>query len=80
MVHFIEKYCAFVAQGNEYYKKFSKIVNNYANEKTCSGTLPDTFTQLKADIGITLEKFNSAYNLPEIQGSRLKDLLYGAGE
>lgn len=80
VVHFIEKYCAFVAQGNEYYKKFSKIVNNYANEKTCSGTLPETFTQLKADIGITLEKFNSAYNLPEIQGSRLKDLLYGAGE
>lgn len=80
VVHFIEKYCAFVAQGNEYYKKFSKIVNNYANETTCSGTLPDTFTQLKADIGITLEKFNSAYNLPEIQGSRLKDLLYGAGE
>lgn len=80
VVHFIEKYCAFVAQGNEYYKKFDKIVGNYANEKICAGALPETFRQLKTDIGATLEKFNSAYDLPEIQGSRLKDLLYGIGE
>jgi len=80
VVHFIEKYCAFVAQGNEYYKKFDKIVGNYANEKTCAETLPETFRQLKTDIGATLEKFNSAYDLPEIQGSRLKDLLYGIGD
>jgi hypothetical protein len=80
VVHFIEKYCAFVAQGNEYYKKFDKIVGNYANENTCAESLPETFRQLKTDIGTTLEKFNSAYNLPEIQGSRLKDLLYGIGE
>lgn len=80
VVHFIEKYCSFVDQGNEYYKKFDKITNNYSNEKACSEALPETFAQLKADINTTLEKFNSAYKLPEIQGSRLKDLLYGIGE
>ncbi|MCC6459006.1 MAG: hypothetical protein IT260_00955 [Saprospiraceae bacterium] len=77
VVHFIEKYCAFVAQGSEYYKKFAKITANYHDSQTCPGTLPDTFSQLKTDIETTLEKFNNAYNLPEIQGSRLKDLLYG---
>jgi len=80
VVHYIEKYCAFVAQGNEYYKKFAKIVGNYSNETACSATLPETFGQLKNDIDTTLDKFNSAYNLPEIQGSRLKDLLYGFGD
>ncbi len=80
VVHFIENYSAFVAQGSEYYKKFAKITASYENEKACSGSLPETFTQLKNDIDITLEKFNSAYKLPEIQGSRLKDLLYGTVE
>jgi hypothetical protein len=80
VVRFIEKYGAFVAQGNEYYKKFGKIVGSYDNEKACSAVLPEQFSQLKNDIGTTLDKFISAYNLPEIQGSRLKDLLYGLGE
>ncbi len=80
VVHFIERYCSFVTQGNEYYKKFARIVDGYDNEANCNGALPESFSQLKTDIGVTLEKFNSAYNLPEIQGSRLKDLLYGIGE
>ncbi len=74
---FIEKYSNFVSQGGEYYKKFSKIAGSYENEKTCSSTLPDQFKQLKNDIDETLDKFNSAYKMPEVQGSKLKDMLYG---
>jgi hypothetical protein len=74
---FIEKYSNFVSQGGEYYKKFSKIASSYENEKTCSSTLPDQFKQLKNDIDETLDKFNSAYKMPEVQGSKLKDMLYG---
>ena len=77
VVHFLDNYCAFVTQGNEYYKKFAKIASGYSHEKICSEALPESFNRLKNDIEITLEKFNSAYKLPEIQGSRLKDLLYG---
>jgi hypothetical protein len=80
VVHFLEKYCAFISQGNEYYKKFAKIVGSYAHEESCAAILPDTFSRLKNDIEITLEKFNGAYYLPEMQGSRLKDLLYGVDE
>lgn len=78
VTQFIEKYSNFVGQGSEYYKKFSKIVHNYQNEKACSNALPSQFAELKNDIELTLEKFNSAYRMPEIQGSKLKDMLYGS--
>ena len=42
--------------------------------------LPKQFDELKKDISSTIEKFHNTCNLPEIQGSRLKDLMYGAGE
>jgi hypothetical protein len=77
VTQFIEKYGNFVGQGAEYYKKFSKIADSYENEKTCSDALPAQFKQLKTDIDQTLDKFNSAYRMPEVQGSKLKDMLYG---
>lgn len=80
VVHFIEKYTLIVAQGNDYYKKFARIVDGYQNERSCAPNLPTPFEQLKVDIRITLDKFNHAYALPEIQGSRLKELLYGLPE
>ena len=78
ITQFIDKYSSFVGQGSEYHKKFSKIVDSYENEKTCAASMPTQFTQLKADIDQTLEKFNSAYKMPEVQGSKLKDMLYGS--
>ena len=73
---FINRYSDFVNQGNEYYKKFAKITAGYENEKTCSAIMPEQFVQLKKDIGQTLDKFNSAYKMPEVQGSKLKDMMY----
>jgi hypothetical protein len=80
VVQFINRYSDFVNQGNEYYKKFAKIADSYENEKACTAVLPDQFRQLKSDIDQTLEKFNSAYRMPEVQGSKLKDMLYGTVE
>jgi hypothetical protein len=80
VVMFITRYSDFVNQGAEYYKKFAKIADSYEHEKTCESVLPDEFRQLKSDIEQTLDKFNSAYRMPEVQGSRLKDMLYGATE
>jgi hypothetical protein len=77
VTQFIDKYSGFVSQGSEYHKKFSKIVDSYENEKTCSEAVPTQFKQLKTDIDQTLDKFNSAYKMPEVQGSKLKDMLYG---
>lgn len=77
---FIIKYSDFIGQGMQYYRKFDSIVNNYQNEEACQAQLPHSFDDLKKDISLTIEKFQNTYNLPEIQGSRLKDLMYGVGE
>lgn len=77
VTQFIERYSNFVGQGTEYYKKFSKIADSYENETACNEAVPAQFRQLKTDIDQTLEKFNSAYRMPEVQGSKLKDMLYG---
>ena len=77
---FITKYSNFIGQGTQYYQKFDHIVNTYQHEDACQAQLPSQFAELKTDISSTIEKFNNTYNLPEIQGSRLKDLMYGVGE
>lgn len=74
---FIIRYTDFVNLGNEYYKKFSKITETYGNDPTCAEQLPDAFRQLEKDIQQTLNKFNTAYRLPEVQGSKLKEMLFG---
>jgi hypothetical protein len=74
---FINRYSDFVNQGNEYYKKFAKITSSYENEKVCSSVMPEQFTNMKKDIEQTIDKFNSAYKMPEVQGSKLKDMMYG---
>lgn len=77
LLDFINKYEAFVSQGLKYYQKFQVIVNSYANEQVCANQLPLQFANLKMEISTSIEKFDASYSLPEIKGSRLKDLLYG---
>lgn len=80
VIQFINRYSNFVDAGNGYYKKFDHITGSYEAERECRDVLPDPFFQLRADIGQMLEKFDSAYRMPEMQGSKLKDLLYGIPE
>jgi hypothetical protein len=80
VIQFILRYSNFVNAGIGYYKKFDHITNSYVAEQECRDVLPDPFIQLRADINQMLEKFDSAYRMPEMQGSKLKDLLYGMPE
>jgi hypothetical protein len=73
----VNKYRNYVTQGTQYYNKFDKIVSSYENEGACQEKLPRQFSELKFDIKTTIEKFTNTYNLPEIEGSKLKDLMYG---
>ncbi|MDV7398429.1 hypothetical protein RZS08_43895, partial [Arthrospira platensis SPKY1] len=77
---FISQYQLFVSQGAQYYQKFDNIVSTYENEDACKQSLPRQFEELRGDIRQTIDKFSRTYNLPEIQGSRLKDLLFGSVE
>lgn len=80
LLDFLNKYSNFITQGEKYYQKFHIIVSNYKNEAHCAGKLPPQFSTLKQDINYSIRKFNEAYNIAELTGSKLKDLLYGVSE
>ncbi len=80
VIDFITKYSNFIGQGTQYYQKFDGIVNSYQSESHCHQELPRQFSEMKDDIKSTIEKFENTYDLPELQGSRLKNLMFGVGE
>ena len=80
LMQFMDEYSAFISQGEKYYQKFQTILNNYSNEEVCQAALPRQFESLKKDIEISILKFTEAYNISELQGSKLKDLMYGLSD
>ncbi|WP_203296185.1 hypothetical protein [Luteirhabdus pelagi] len=80
LLQFITKYNAFIDQGEKFYEKFAIMLNSYENEALCSQQIPAEFQQLKQGIQIAIEKFNTAYKPVEINGSKMKEILYGINE
>lgn len=77
VIDFINQYSNFIEQGTQYYQKFDSIISTYQYEDKCEEELPRQFGEMKSDIKSTIEKFENTYDLPELQGSRLKDLMFG---
>lgn len=80
LLQFIGQYNNFIEQGERYYGKFKLVLNNYANKQACSGVIPEEYTKLAEDIDIAISKFKTAYRPVEVNGSKLKELLYGINE
>lgn len=80
LLQFIGQYNNFIEQGERYYGKFKLVLNNYANKQACSGVIPQEYTKLADDIDIAISKFKTAYKPVEVNGSKLKELLYGINE
>ena len=80
LLQFITKYNGFIDQGTQFYQKFKIILNSYENEQQCESSLPIGYKKLKKDIDIAIEKFNTAYKPVEINGSKMKEILYGINE
>jgi hypothetical protein len=76
-IQFVQEYASVIAQGVNHYGKFEKILSRYETEELCSGILPPEFNQLREEIHLTLAKFENAYRMPELFGSRMKTLMYG---
>lgn len=76
-IQFVQEYASVIAQGINHYGKFEKILSRYESEELCSGILPPEFNQLREEIHLTLAKFENAYRMPELFGSRMKTLMYG---
>ena len=80
LLQFITQYNNFIDQGGEFYQKFKIILNSYENEKQCESKLPLEYKKLKADIDIAIQKFNVAYKPVEVNGTKMKEILYGLNE
>ncbi|WP_298397315.1 hypothetical protein [Flavobacterium sp.] len=80
LLQFITQYNNFIDQGGKFYEKFKIILNSYENEKQCETKLPLEYKKLKADIDVAINKFNVAYKPVEINGTKMKEILYGLNE
>ena len=80
LIQFITQYNNFINEGEQFYQKFETILNSYENEKQCESKLPLEYKKLKYDIKVAIEKFNVAYRPVEVNGSKMKEILYGVNE
>lgn len=77
LLEFIRVYTAFIRQSVSYYLKFDAVLEHYAAGNPCTAQMPPRFHRLREDLKQAVQKFNEAYDVAELQGSRMKDLLYG---
>lgn len=80
LLQFITQYNAFIDQGAKFYEKFGIMLNSYENEEQCGDKIPMEYSKLKSSVAIAIEKFNTAYKPVEINGSKMKEILYGINE
>lgn len=80
LLQFITQYNAHIDQGAKFYEKFAIMLDSYENEKQCATKIPLEYQTLKENIQISIQKFNTAYKPVEINGSKMKQILYGINE
>lgn len=80
LLQFITQYNAHIDQVAKFYEKFGIMLNSYENEQQCATKIPTEYKKLKDNIKISIEKFNTAYKPIEINGSKMKQVLYGINE
>lgn len=80
LLQFITEYNTYINQAGEFYQKFAIMLDSYENKDACDAKIPKQFDNLKENINIAIEKFNTAYKPVEINGSKLKEILYGINE
>jgi len=77
LLSFMGNYSDFISQGEKYYQKFLSILISYQNKELCVKRLPKQYKEIEEEILLSIEKFETAYKIAELKGSKLRDLLYG---
>ena len=80
LLQFITQYNSHIDQSAKFYEKFGIMLNSYENEKQCATKIPMEYNKLKENIKVAITKFNTAYKPVEINGSKMKEVLYGINE
>jgi len=77
ITYFLERYEEFIVESERQYEKFEDIILRYEAQSLCTDKLPKEYQALKSDIQSVAGKFNNAYKLSELKGSKLKTMMYG---
>lgn len=77
LLNFLENYQVHIEQGVHYYQKFKRILSLHAPGPSCAMDIPEAWTKLGREVDLALDSFHQAFQVPELKGSKLKDLLYG---
>jgi len=80
LLQFISEYNSFIDQGEQFYRKFKIILSSYESNVQCITEAPVEYSKLKNDVDTAIEKFQIAYRPIEINGSKMKEILYGLNE
>jgi len=77
LLKFVDQYSNFIHQSEKYYQKFLAILHGYKNKDICLNDLPKQYEELEKEVKTSIEKFETAYKIAELKGTKLRDLLYG---
>lgn len=80
LLQFITLYNNYINEGEQFYRKFKTILNSYQNEEQCKSSIPIEYTKMKEDVEQSIQKFNIAYKPIEVNGSKMKEIIYGLNE
>ncbi|HET8884763.1 MAG TPA: hypothetical protein VFM70_00270 [Salinimicrobium sp.] len=80
LLAFIIQYNDFIDQGGKFYEKFQIMLSSYENKKICGDKLSIGYEELQKSIDVAVDKFNTAYKPVEVNGSKMKEILYGINE
>tara|TARA_R110000850_G_scaffold271031_2_gene404782 strand:- start:177628 stop:178770 length:1143 start_codon:yes stop_codon:yes gene_type:complete len=80
LLQFLNQYNTFINQGTNFYEKFHIMLSSYEEKKQCTTKVPVEYKKLKDGIALTIDKFNTAYKPVEVNGTKLKEILYGLNE
>jgi len=77
LLDYLDFYDEVLTSGRHMYRESQLILRHLTEVESCSSQIPGQLLRLQKDIDEAVERFDKAYEMVEVKGSRLKDLLYG---
>ncbi|MBR9922188.1 MAG: hypothetical protein GYB31_15220 [Bacteroidetes bacterium] len=77
LLYFMDKYQYSIRRGRLSYERFEILLAALEKRQSCAVPADPLYTSLIEGVSLASQKFRETYNLAELEGSKLKDLLYG---
>ncbi len=80
LLDYLDFYDEVLTSGRHMYRESQLILWHLTEVEACTTEVPGQLLRLQKDIDEAVARFDKAYEMVEVKGSRLKDLLYGFDE